>query len=120
MFLYFDFLINVGGSKRSPGCVGRGALDLNSNHANTKENMMKDATVLISLNDLKEIFGLVNSMSRINHMPEDAKCVLDQLYCAMDNCPIGLTKYVPACSLRSEELDTGLLKRKETNDEESI
>ena len=37
MFLYFDFLINVGGSKRSPGCVGRGALDLKFNHANIKE-----------------------------------------------------------------------------------
>ena len=120
MFLYFDFLINVGGGKGSPGCVGRDALDLNSNHANTKENMMKDATVLISLNDLKEIFRLINSMSHVDRMPKDAIFILNQLYSAMDNCPLGLTKYVPACSLRSEELDTGLLKRKETNDEESI
>lgn len=59
MFLYFDFLINVGGSKRSPGCVGRDALDLNSNHANTKENMM------ITLSDIGHGRCLVNDMAYI-------------------------------------------------------
>jgi len=59
MFLYFDFLINVGSSKRSPGCVGRGALDLKFNHANTKENMM------ITLSDIGHGRCLVNDMAYI-------------------------------------------------------
>ena len=60
---------------------------------------MKDRNVVVSLNDLDQIFKLVCDLHSLDNLSHEARNLVQGMFVYIDNLPIGMIKTVPHCSL---------------------